>query len=69
MANKTPSPLQASFWLTHQEQRYLLVICALSFLGITARFYYLRNEKPEVYLPEGIEAVENHEGTIPEVRQ
>ena len=66
MANKTPSPLQASFWLTHQEKRYIWVICALLLLGITARFYYLQNETPEVYVPEGVDAAENHDGTVTE---
>lgn len=69
MAIRTPSPLQASFWLTHQEKRYILVICALLLLGITARFYYLHNEVPEIYTPEGIDAAENLEGPITERRQ
>ncbi len=55
MPNKTPSLLQASFWLTGQEKRYILVICALALLGIAARYFYLKNEKPEAYAPPGIE--------------
>jgi hypothetical protein len=54
--------LQASFWLTAQEKRYILVICGLALLGIAARYFYLKNEKPEVYIPVGIEETEpNHE--------
>ena len=60
MPDKNPSPLQASFWLTGQEKRYILVICALALLGIVARHFYLKNEKPEVYIPAGIEEQENH---------
>ena len=69
MAYKTPSPLQASFWLTHQEKRYILVLCALSLLGIAARFYYLSNETPVIYTPEGIDAAEQHETALPEDRR
>jgi len=62
MPDKNPSPLQASFWLTGQEKRYILVICALALLGIAARYFYLKNEKPEVYAPAGIEETEqSHE--------
>ncbi|MEN7973666.1 MAG: hypothetical protein ABFR47_07505 [Verrucomicrobiota bacterium] len=62
MPDKSSSPLQASFWLTAQEKRYILVICALALLGIAARYFYLKNEKAEVYTPAGIEEVEqNHE--------
>ncbi len=60
MPDKNPSPLQASFWLTGQEKRYILVICALVLLGIAARYFYLKNEKPEAYAPAGIEEQENH---------
>jgi hypothetical protein len=60
MSDKNPSPLQASFWLTGQERRYILVICALALLGIAARYYYLTNEKPERYTPDGIEKTERN---------
>ena len=58
MPDKKPSPLQASFWLTEQERHYILVICALALLGIAARYFYLKNETPEVYTPAGIEKAE-----------
>ena len=61
MPDKNPSPLQASFWLTGQEKRYILVICALALLGSVARYFYLKNEKPEVYTPAGIEETEQEE--------
>lgn len=54
MPDKNPSPLQASFWLTRQERRYILIICALALLGIAARYFYLKYEKPKVYTPAGI---------------
>ena len=50
--------MQACFWLTEQERRYVLVICALALLGIAARYFYLKSEKPEVYTPAGIEQTE-----------
>ena len=62
MANKKISPLQASFWLSEQEKRYILVICAVFMLGLIARYYYLNREKPEVYTPPDPEQTEqNHE--------
>lgn len=60
MPNEKLSPLQASFWLTEQEKRYILVVCALFLLGLTARYFYLKNEVPEVYTPVGLEE-EHHE--------
>jgi hypothetical protein len=62
MADKKPSPLQAAFWLTEQEKRYILVICGLFLLGIAARYFYLNNENPTVYTPTELEKTEaNHE--------
>jgi hypothetical protein len=60
MANKKPSPLQASFWLAEHEKRYILIICALFLLGLAVRRIYLKNKTPEVYTPAGIEEP-NHE--------
>jgi hypothetical protein len=59
MKAQRPSPLQASFWLTEQEKRYILVICAVILLGVVARHYYLKNEIAEVYTPAGIEEMES----------
>jgi hypothetical protein len=62
MTEKQPTPLQASFWLTHQEKTYILIICALFLLGLAARHFYLKNETTTVYTPAGIEEVEkSHE--------
>ena len=58
MADKKPSPLQASFWLTEQEKRSILVICALFLVGVAARYFHLKNETSTVYTPAGIEKVE-----------
>ena len=62
MANKKISPLQASFWLSEQEKRYILVVCAIFLLGLVARYYYLKHENSEAYAPPGLEQKEqNHE--------
>ncbi|MBT8042113.1 MAG: hypothetical protein KJN67_01210 [Pontiella sp.] len=62
MVEKKPSPLQTAFWLTDQEKRYILVICALLFIGLATRYFYLKNEKSEVFVPSGVEqASKNHE--------
>jgi len=60
MGNEQPTPLQASFWLTNQEKGYVLVVCAILLVGIVARYFYLKNEAPEVYTPTGIEQVESN---------
>jgi hypothetical protein len=58
MANKKISPFQAGFWLSEQEKRYVLVICAIFLLGLIARHYYLNKAKPEAHIPPGIEQTE-----------
>ena len=55
MANKKPSPLRASFWLTEQEKYYVLALCAIFLLGLAARYYYLMSENPLAYAPPGVE--------------
>ena len=42
-----PTPLQAGFWLTVQERRYILIICALFFIGLAFRYYHLKQQQPE----------------------
>ena len=62
MANKKITPLQAGFWLSEQEKRYILLICAVFLLGLIARYYYHRHETAEAYVPPGVEETEqNHE--------
>ena len=56
MESKEPTPLQSGFLLTAQEKRYILVLCAIVLLGVVARYFYLKSQKPSVYTPEGIEA-------------
>lgn len=58
MAENKPSPLQASFWLTDLEKRYILVVCALFLIGLAARYFYLKNETAGVYTPDGMEETE-----------
>jgi len=55
MAEKTPSPLQASFWLSKQERIYILIICALFLFGLGARYLYLNNRKPSPPLDPQLE--------------
>ncbi len=59
---KKTTPLQAGFGLTEQEKRYILVVCAIFLLGLIARYWYLKHDKPKIYSPAGIEKVEqSHE--------
>lgn len=58
MVEKKTSPLLASFWLTEQEKRYILVICAIFLLGLAGRYLYLKHEKPVEYTPVGLEQPE-----------
>lgn len=55
MAEENPTPLQASFWLTDEEKRYVLVIFTLLFIGLVARYLHSKNRAPEPYIPAGIE--------------
>jgi hypothetical protein len=59
MASEKRSPFQTSFWLSEQEKRYILVICAIFLLGLFARYWYLKHQKPEKYRPVGLEKLEN----------
>lgn len=59
MSDKTPTPLQAAFWLTKEETGYILVLCAVFLVGIVARYFYLKNEKPGAYTPVGVEEGEH----------
>jgi hypothetical protein len=43
MQKQTPSPLQAAFWLTREERKYLLVFLSLLFLGLLSRYFYLKH--------------------------
>ena len=61
MSNKKISPLQASFWLSEQEKRYILVICAIFLLGLIARYFYLKNEKLGLYTPPDLEQTEQND--------
>lgn len=58
MADKKPSPLQASFWLSNQEKYYILIICALFLVGLAARYFYLKKDQSKIYTPAGIEEME-----------
>jgi len=60
MANKKISPLQASFWLSEQEKRYILFVCAIFLLGLIARHYYLKHDKAGAYTPPGLEQTEQN---------
>ena len=52
--------MQAGFWLTEQERKCILLICAIFLLGMAARYLYLKSEKPEEYNPDGIGQLENN---------
>lgn len=58
MKSRIPSALQASFGLTRQERKSLLIILALLLFGIITRHFYLKNEPLQVYTPAEIEDVE-----------
>ena len=59
MSDKPPTPLKAAFWLTKEEQGYILALCAIFLVGIVARYFYLKNETPRAYTPVGVEEGEH----------
>lgn len=61
MGSKNPSPLQTAFWLTEQEKRYILVICAIFVLGLLARYWYLKHDMPKEYTPSGLDKVDKYD--------
>ena len=60
MSAKSPTPLQASFWLTPEEKQYVLVVLSILGVGIIARYFYLKNETSTVYKPADIEKIEQN---------
>lgn len=42
MSKRIPTPLQASFWITAEERRYLLVIITILVIGSIVRYVYFR---------------------------
>ncbi|MBN2703114.1 MAG: hypothetical protein JXR23_02790 [Pontiellaceae bacterium] len=60
MTDKKRTPLQSGFWLSGQEKKYILIICAVFLLGLIARYWYIKQEKLREYTPEGIEKVDKN---------
>lgn len=57
-----PTLLRAWFTLTPQEQRLLLGVLALTLIGLTARYWHLRNQQPiSVPAPEAASPMEEEE--------
>ena len=61
MTKKSPSSLQAAFWLTEQEKRYILVICVIFLLGLITRYWYLKHDESKEYQPQGLEKLEQRD--------
>ncbi len=49
--------LHAWFAMTHHERLFLGGILLILLVGITARYFHLKNEKPERYDPFALEQV------------
>ena len=58
MNDEQPTPLQAAFWFTDQEKRYVLIICGLILLGLATRYFYLKSETSKLYTPATTERTE-----------
>ena len=46
------------FTLTHEERLFLAGVLAIAVVGIAARYWHLKQEKPEPYQPEGVAMTE-----------
>ena len=56
---KTLRQLSYLFTLTREEQVFLAGVLAIALVGIAARYWHLRHEKPEAYQPEGVAMTED----------
>ncbi len=52
---KKKSPLESGFWLSAEEKRYILIVCAIFLLGILVRYWYLKRDQPREYTPVGLD--------------
>jgi hypothetical protein len=59
MKGTRTTPLEMSFWLSSQERLYLLVIGAIFMVGLTVRYFYLKDRAPDEYVPSGAATVES----------
>lgn len=62
MSERKIGPLRASLWLTDEEKRYILVVCAILLFGMAARYWHLKREKAEPYAPRGVEKTKEAHG-------
>jgi len=49
------------FYITSAEKKYLLVVIAVFFVGLIARYFYLKNETTSVYTPVSSLLEQTHE--------
>jgi len=49
--------LRGRFTLTSEEKRWLLLVLAIFWVGLTARYIYLKNQKPETLSPQEVQAI------------
>lgn len=60
--DRRPNLFRAWFSITPQEQRLLLGILAITLIGLTARYWHLRNRNPtSVPTPEAAETLAEEE--------
>jgi len=42
------------FYLTNEEKKYLFIVAIVFFIGLIARYFYLKNETTSLYTPSSI---------------
>lgn len=47
--------LRGRFTLTGEEKVWLLLILIIIWVGLTGRYFYLKNQKPEILTPQQVE--------------
>ena len=49
--------LRGRFTLTNEEKVWLLLVLIICWVGLTGRYFYLKNQRPEPLSPQEVQAI------------